>query len=61
MALSSNFAPLFALHAGSATVTGAIVLYSLLANLAVTCALTPLFGALRISAGNDFTSAADYA
>jgi len=61
MAVSTNFAPLFPLHAGLATLSGAIVFYSLLANLIVTVALSWALTAAKADAGQDLTTAADYA
>lgn len=60
MAVSTNFSSLFALRVGSAHLTGAIVFYSLIVNLAVTLAGTALLGA-RAGRGGDLTAAGDYA
>jgi SSS family solute:Na+ symporter len=60
MAVSTNFSPLFPLHAGAATVIGAIVFYSLLVNLIVTVGLSWALNAAKADAGSDLTTAADY-
>jgi SSS family solute:Na+ symporter len=61
MAVSTNFSPLFALHAGGAVLSGAIVFYSLFVNLIVTIVLSWVLSAVRADGGSDLTTAADYA
>ena len=61
MALATSFAPIYALRIGDETLNGAIVLYSLLVNLAVTFAATWVFDAMKIDRGLDLTTAGDYA
>ncbi len=61
MAVSTNFAPIFSLHVGGASLNGAIIFYSLLVNLAVTYISTWTFGALKIDRGADYTVSGDYA
>lgn len=61
MALTTHFAPIYPLRIGGATLSGAIVMYSLLLNLGVTYASTWVFDAIKIDRGLDFTTAGDYA
>lgn len=61
MAVSTNFAPIFALHVGGGTLNGAIILYALLVNLAVTSVSTWAFAGMKLSRGADYTTAGDYA
>jgi hypothetical protein len=50
----------FPLHAGGATYTGYIGLWSVAANIVVCVVLTWIFDALRVARGADKTSPADY-
>lgn len=61
MVVSTGFSAVFPLHLGAAVVPGAIVLYSLLANLIVTVLLTWVLNLAKADAGSDLTTAADYA
>jgi len=61
MVAATGFSSIFPLHVGGATVSGAIVFYSLLVNLAVTVALSWALNAAKADAGSDLTTAADYA
>ena len=60
MAVSTDFSPLFPIHAAGATLMGAIVFYSLLVNLIVTFVYSGVMSAAKANFGTDFTSAADY-
>ena len=60
MAVSTNFSPLFALRANALTLTGAIVLYSLIANLITTFVVTYALAASKADPGADLTTASDY-
>ena len=61
MVVQTQFSSLFPLHAGPFVVTGAIMFYALLLNLAVSIVLTWLFGLRPAPAQIDFTTTADYA
>jgi SSS family solute:Na+ symporter len=61
MVFSTGFAAVFPLHLGSSVIPGAIVFYSLLLNLIVTMVLTWVFNLAKLEAGNDLTTAGDYA
>ncbi len=61
MVAATGFASIFPLHLGGAVVNGAIVFYSLVVNLALTFALSWALNAAKADAGNDLTTAADYA
>ncbi|MGC1381261.1 MAG: sodium:solute symporter [Candidatus Baltobacteraceae bacterium] len=61
MAYANGFAPNFTIHAFGGQLTGFIALYSLALNLAVSTALTPVLNAMRVHAGIDRTTAADFA
>ncbi len=61
MVVSTGFSSIFPLHAGGATLNGAIVFYALLVNLVVTGALSWVLNAAKADAGTDLTTAADYA
>ncbi len=60
MAVSQGFKPVYPLHVGGWVVPGYAAFYALLANLAVTAALSAVFNAANIPSGDDRTSASDY-
>ncbi len=61
MVAATGFSALYPVHVGAATISGAIVLYSLIVNLLVTILLSWVFSAAKADAGTDLTTAADYA
>jgi SSS family solute:Na+ symporter len=61
MAYANGFSPTYTLNVFGHELTGFLALYSLTLNLLVSAALTPVFQAMRVSAGIDATSAADFA
>lgn len=61
MVISTGFASVFPLHVGDNVIPGAIVFYSFGVNLIVTIVLSWAFNLAKIEAGNDLTSAGDYA
>ncbi|MFY9666022.1 MAG: sodium:solute symporter [Candidatus Cybelea sp.] len=61
MAYASGFSANFTLQASLISLTGFIALYGLLLNLFVSVAVTLLLRAVRVDAGVDCTSAADFA
>ncbi len=61
MAVSTGYNPVFPLHLGAHTLAGYAAFYGLIVNLAVVVILTPIFDAVSLGKGNDFTAAADYA
>lgn len=61
MAAESGFATFFPLHVGGGVLPGANMFYAFVVNVVLAAALTPVFSALKTNAGNDLTTAADYA
>jgi SSS family solute:Na+ symporter len=60
MAASQHFSAIYPLHLGTATLPAYAALYALLANLAVTLALSPVADRLGWRRGPDLTAPADY-
>jgi SSS family solute:Na+ symporter len=60
MVVSQQFTPIFPLPLGDWTLPGYAAVYSLIVNLALAVALTPLFRAMKLAEGDDQTSPEDY-
>jgi len=60
MAVAAKLTPTFALHVGGYTFPGYTAMYTVILNLAIAVALTPLFKAMGGAARADATAAADY-